>query len=446
MGLDATTLGILLFLVPLAGIGVWREARRRRAARKALARAESLGLHEPVSLHPVIDANLCVGCASCITACPEGDVLMLVEGRARLVNAAHCVGHGACKAACPQDAIELVFGTATRGVQIPEVGADYQTNVPGVYIAGELGGMGLVRNAISQGVQAVTHLAGTLDGLRDPGFVDVAIVGAGPAGIAAGLACRERGLRYVLFDQDGLGGSVSQYPRRKLVMTAPAELPGFGTMKFREVSKEDLLAFWKRVVRDTQLEIRAPERVTDIRHVDGGFEVATDRGTTRARRVVLAVGRRGTPRKLGVPGEDLDKVAYRLLEPEAWAGRDVLVVGGGNSAVEAAVALAEEGAVTTLSYRSAKFNRIAPDNEARLAAAWKRPGFEVLLESNVRRIEPQRVVLDTQDGERVLANDQVFVLIGGELPTAFLERIGVHMQWHHGERPAKKRTASGGRA
>jgi thioredoxin reductase (NADPH) len=434
VGFDLTALGIVASLAPLAIYSVRREMRRQQRARASLAQAKSLGLDEPVSLHPVIDPSRCVGCASCIEACPEGDVLLLVNGRARLVNAAHCVGHGLCKQACPSDAIALVFGTSRRGLQIPEVGGDYQTNVPGVYIAGELGGMGLIRNAISQGVQAVANLAPGLDGVGPPNFLDVAIVGAGPAGIAAALACRERDLRHVVFDQEGLGGSVSHYPRRKLVMTEPVQLPLVGKVHFREIGKEDLLAFWTDVVRKTRLDLRAPERVLEIRALEGGFRVRTDHGEVCARRVVLAIGRRGTPRQLDVPGESLPKVAYRLIEPERWQNQRVLVVGGGNSAVEAAVALAEAGARATLSYRGTAFARLAGANQQRLDAL-RGPRLEVVLESQVRSIEPTRVWLETPRGERPLDNDQVFVLIGGELPSEFLAKIGVQMRWHHGEQP-----------
>ena len=440
MGLDATTIGIIVSLAPLAAYSFRREMQRQRSVRAAVARARALGLDEPVSLHPIIDSNLCVGCGGCVTACPEGDILMLVDGRARLVHASHCVGHGACKTACPQGAIDLVFGTATRGVQIPQLDTDYQTNIPGLYVAGELGGMGLIRNAVSQGVQAVASLARGLgarsDAERsDPECVDVVIVGAGPAGIAAALACRARALRHVLLDQEGLGGSVNHYPRRKLVMSSPVELPLVGRMHFRAVGKEELLRFWTDVVRRARLELRAPERVTGICRLDGTgpFEIVTDRGRVRARRVVLAIGRRGNPRKLGVPGEESGKVAYRLIEPERWAGLRVLVVGGGNSAVEAAVALDEAGAATTLSYRGAQFNRVAPANQEKLESL--RGGrLQVVLESQVRSIETRRVILATPDGERALPNDQVFVLIGGEPPAQFLEKIGVHMRWHHGER------------
>jgi thioredoxin reductase/Pyruvate/2-oxoacid:ferredoxin oxidoreductase delta subunit len=400
-------------------------------------RAQKLGLDEPSSLHPVIDPLRCVGCAGCIEACPENDVLQLVDGRARLVNAAHCIGHGLCQTACPSDAIELVFGTEKRGVQLPEVKGDYQSNVPGIYIAGELGGMGLIRNAMNQGIQAVSAIHRQLAAFDHRGSAaagidcDVAIVGAGPAGIAAALACQDRGLSHLVLDQDGLGGTVNHYPRRKLVMTAPIELPIVGRFHYREINKEELLQVWKRIVNQGRLRIQAPWRVVGIERDGEAFHLLADGGSLRARRVLLAIGRRGSPRKLGVPGEDTSKVAYRLMEPEPFADQDVLVVGGGNSAVEMAMSLAEAGARTTLSYRGKNFSRVAPENQERMGLAAK-SGLDVVLESQVRRIEKERVVLQTPQGEKTLTNAQVFVAIGGELPTQFLEKIGVAMHWHHG--------------
>lgn len=432
MGLDVTTIGTVAALAPVAVWSVRREMRRQRRARQALEEVRAKGLDEPASLHPVIDLSRCVGCGSCVAACPEAGVLQLVDGRAHLVHASHCVGHGLCKTACPQKAIELVFGTERRGVQVPELGGDYQTNVPGIYIAGELGGMGLIRNAILQGTQAVREIRRTLEPRRGGQDLDVAIVGAGPAGIAAALACREHGLSFALLDQDGLGGSVNHYPRQKLVMTSPAHLPIVGKFQFHEVRKEELLAFWNDVVRQTQLEIRAPERVIDVQRQGDGFRVTTDRGSLQARRVVLAIGRRGTPRKLGVPGEASSHVAYRLLEPEHSSGESVLVVGGGNSAIEAAVSLAEAGARTTLSYRSNAFGRVAPANVERLESM-RGDRLEVLLQSQVQRIDSGFVQLETASGARRLDIDRVFVLIGGELPSQFLEKIGVTMHTYHGE-------------
>ena len=444
MRLDITALTVIAVLVPIALLSWRRHARRLRRSHAALVEAQALGLDEPVSLHPIIDPALCMGCGGCVEACPERDVLALVGGRARLVNAAHCVGHGRCQKACPTDAIALVFGTAKRGMQIPEVAGDYQSNIPGLYIAGELGGMGLIRNAVTQGIYAASNAARDQAAMSGTWDTDVAIVGAGPAGLAAALACCERGVRHLVFDQEGLGGSVNHYPRRKLVMTTPVDLPVVGRVPFAEVSKEQLLAFWTDVVGKANLSLRAPERVTGVERHGAGFRIVTDHGAITAKRVILAIGRRGTPRKLGVPGEAGSMVAYRLLEPERWTGRSVVVVGGGNSAVEAAVALAQAGARICLSYRGAAFARLTPANQQQLAAMTG-SDLEVILESQLTSILPGRVGIATPHGERCVDAEQVFVLIGGELPSQFLDKIGVRMQWHHGERGSAAAPAIGGR-
>ncbi len=237
------------YLVALTmAYGLYLDARRRTAQRAADIKRSAIeaGLSEPLSLHPVIDAASCLGCGTCTLACPEGDVLGLIGGKADLIEPSHCIGHGACRAACPTDAIRLVFGSAERGVDLPVVGPDFQSNVPGIFIAGELGGMGLIRNAVTQGQQAVAAIA-SLPGLRHAGRLDLVIVGAGPAGISAALAAKQKGLSYCVIEQDDLGGTVFKYPRGKVVMTAPAMLPIVGQVNFREVSKEKLLAFWKDI-------------------------------------------------------------------------------------------------------------------------------------------------------------------------------------------------------
>jgi thioredoxin reductase/Pyruvate/2-oxoacid:ferredoxin oxidoreductase delta subunit len=434
MTMDWTTWSDVAALSAAAAIGVGMERRRQRGARVALDHARRAGDDEPPSLHPVIDPSRCVGCGSCVEACPEEGVLRVVDGRARLVNASHCVGHGRCKAACPTEAIELVFGTATRGIQVPVLGADLQSSVPGIYVAGELGGLGLIRNAVTQGVRAVEGLSAGLKPGSGNGTVDVAIVGSGPAGLAAALSCRERKLSHVVLDQDGIGGSVLHYPRRKLVMTSPVKLPLGNVMDFREVSKEQLVDFWNGLVSRASLQVRPGERVEAIERHDGLFRLRTARGEVSARRVVLATGRRGSPRKLGVPGEAEGKVAYRMIEPEQFSGQPTVVVGGGNSAVEAAVSLAEAGARPLLSYRGDAFSRVAPANRSKLDAL-RGTGLEVALRSNILRIEPRRVLLQTQTNQRWVGSEQLFVFIGGELPSAFLEKIGVAVTTYHGEPP-----------
>ena len=422
--------GILLALALLP----YAWMRRRRTARSLalLEESRSAGLTEPVSLHPVIDESRCLGCATCVAACPEQDVLGLVRGKAVLVNPSDCIGHGACREACPTHAITLVLGSETRGVDIPLLGADFQTNVPGLFVAGELGGMGLIRNAIEQGRQAIDALR-RLPGMGSGDGLDVVIVGAGPAGFSATLAAREHGLRALTLEQDTLGGTVAHYPRGKIVMTRPAELPLHGRMQLRETSKESLIAFFREVEKRHRIEIRYGERVEAIRPVAGGFEVDTPKGRHAARAVLLAIGRRGTPRRLGVPGEERSKVVYRLIEPEQYRGRAVLVVGGGDSALEAALALAEvPDAVVTLSYRGNAFTRAKPKNRARVAAAAEKKRLQLLLESELKEIGADRVRLETREGPRELANDAVLVCAGGVLPTAFLQQIGVAIETKHG--------------
>ena len=426
---------ILVYLLPAAFLIFFYVMRRYLQTRKALRvrnAALEAGLIEPASLHPVIDPAICLGCATCVGACPEGDILGLIHGKAVLVEPTHCIGHGACAKACPTEAITLVFGTATRGVDIPAVGPDFQTNVPGIYIAGELGGMGLIRNAITQGCQAMDHIKTKL--LPDhSGMLDVIIVGAGPAGFAATLSAKQYGLRSLTLEQETLGGTVAHYPRGKLVMTKPVELPIIGKTRLKDPSKEKLLEFWQDVERRSGITIQYGERVLEIKTLSPGFEVVTDKGSYKTQAVLLAIGRRGTPRQLGVPGEDLNKVVYRLVDPQQYAHKRVLVVGGGDSALEAAAEIAEQlGTDVTLSYRSESFSRAKPRNRERIAHLEETGRLRVLMCSNVTEITNETVVI-TQKGQGLLLyNDAVIICVGGILPTAFLRNTGIEVETKFG--------------
>jgi thioredoxin reductase (NADPH) len=436
-----TALIWLIGLVLLA-LALIPSIRRRtgliRRGVEAKEKAEVYGLGEPVSLHPVIDPAKCAGCGACVRACPEGDVLALVGGQAVAVQPARCVGHGLCERSCPTDAITLVFGTARRGVELPRIQADYETNVPGLYIVGELGGMGLVRNAFEQGRQCLESLAKKAKGEGPPrdGRLDVLIVGGGPAGLSAAANAKRHGLRAVVLEkEESAGGAVRSYPRKKLVLTRPFEIPGYGKLAFTEVAKEELMATWEDLVARVGIEVRGNSLVTAIQPEPGGFAVKTADGAEhRARRVVLAIGRRGVPRKLGVPGESGPNVYYSLLEPQHFAGRRALVVGGGDSAVEAAMMLADQpGTTVRLSYRKDALARVKAANQQRFEAAVAAGKVEPHWNTNPVEVRPDAVVLrDTEGTETTVPTDEVFVFIGGELPTAFLQSVGVALDTHFG--------------
>ena len=413
-----------------------RHAQRERAGLQELKSSTEAGLLEPPTLHPEINHTICIGCTNCVSACPEQGshaVLGMIRKKAHLVGPTNCIGHGACKVVCPVNAITLVFGTSRRGVDIPLVNPDFQTNVPGMFIAGELGGMGLIRNAVEQGKQAMQSIHKLVQSPHKNEF-DVLIIGAGPAGLAATLAAKEAGLNYVTVEQEELGGTVAHFPRRKLVMTQPADLPIVGKMRLKEVQKETLIEFWQGVEKDTGIAINYRERVESIDAAPtGGYAVKTSRRVYNARAVLLAIGRRGTPRKLGVPGEEKDKVVYRVIDPEQYRNMNVLVVGGGDSALEAATSIAAEpGTTVTLSYRSAAFSRAKPKNRELTEEMSARGRLRVMFESNVKRIDDGFVEIAVGETLEKLDNDAVIVSAGGILPSAFLKTIGIHVETNWG--------------
>jgi len=305
--------------------------------------------------------------------------------------------------------------------------------VPGIYIAGELGGMGLIKNAIEQGRQAMENIVKRHGGKGGGDILDVFIVGAGPAGFAASLGAMEAKLRYVTVEQESLGGTVFHFPRGKIVMTAQATLPIYGVVKITETTKEKLLEFWRKVEKDTGVRINYRKRVESMEESEHGFLVKTSKGEYEAKSVLLTIGRRGTPRKLGVPGEDLSKVVYRLIDPEQYRGQKVLVVGGGDSALEAATSIAaEEATEVTLSYRSAAFSRAKEKNRQKVKEAEAEGRLRVLMKSNLKVIEDKSIQMDYDGKPLEMENDAVIISAGGILPTAFLKRAGISVETKFG--------------
>ena len=429
---------VAIYAAPLLATMLWylrRHYRFERKSQEVRHEATEAGLLEPASLHPKIDLTRCLGCGACVRACPEypqHTVLGLIDNKANLVAPTECIGHGACKAACPVDAITLVFGTETRGIDLPVLNPNFESNVPGVFISGELGGMGLIRNALTQGVQAVQAIAKRGNSDRSK-RLDILIVGAGPSGMAAALTAKSLNLSYRCVEQDSLGGCVYQYPRGKLVMTAPVELPLVGQFHFRQTSKEALLAVWTEIMQQQQLRIQTEERVQAVEKDGDGFIVRTTKAAYRTANVLLAIGRRGTPRKLAVPGEDLPKVVYRLIDPDQYSGQTVLVVGGGDSALEAAASVAEVGNTqVTLSYRGEAFGRAKPKNRQRVAAAADRGNLKLLLASKVSHIRDDLVILEQGGNQLEIRNTAVIVSAGGVLPNEFLNKVGIRVETKYG--------------
>jgi thioredoxin reductase/Pyruvate/2-oxoacid:ferredoxin oxidoreductase delta subunit len=424
---------VAIFCLIVVMIYLRKLRRESRINKEKILKAKEEGLFEPVSLHPVINHN-CIKSGACIDACPEHDVLGIVDGRATTINASRCVGHGACFHACPTQAISLVIGTEKRGVEIPHVNQNFESNVPGIYIAGELGGMGLIKNSVEQGRQATENIVKAV-GKNHSAEYDLLIVGAGPAGISASLTAKKHNLKFIVLEQDTLGGTVFTFPRSKIVMTSPMDLPLHGKIKLFETSKTELIQLWKGVLAKNNISIKEKAKVESIVGENGHFKVSTLSGETySSKTVLLSIGRRGTPRKLNVPGEELEKVAYRLLEPENITGKNILVVGGGDSAIESALLLSSNNKVT-LSYRSDSFSRLKPMNSSRINEAIEHELVSVKFNSNVVLIDKEEVTLSV--GESIenikLKNDLVYIFAGGELPTQFLEKTGIHITKRFGE-------------
>lgn len=437
-----------VFVAPLVALVITIAALLRRRIElasyehslAARVTAKQRGSHRARLQHPKVDLAQCIGCGACVRACPEDGVLALAYGQAVVVHGARCVGHGLCASVCPTAAIALTLGDLSGRRDLPAIDPTLEAiGVPGLFLAGEITGFALVRTAVEHGAlvgrEVAARRVATPGG--DADVLDLLVVGLGPAGIACMLAAKERGLRCVGIDQAAeIGGTVAAYPRKKLVMTQPMELPMHGRLGQLEYTKEELVELWQSLARDYGLEVHTGTVLQSLqRQADGTFVVTTSRGVQRARHVCLAVGRRGSPQQLGVPGEAQAKVAYALLDAESYHDRAVLVVGGGDSAVEAALALAEQpGNQVTLSYRRSAFSRLKTRNEERITAALAERRLRVLFGSQVKAIRADAVELECTDvgagGTATatmleLPNDEVFIFAGGTPPFPLLEAAGV---------------------
>ena len=403
-----------------------REEEARQAAEKGKIFSEG-----PKAQHPHIDTTYCIGCQTCTTVCPEGDVLAMLGGKAVIVNGYKCIGHSLCAEACPVGAITMVMASPSMSADMPRLTPEYETSIQNLFIVGELGGLALIKNAVSQGRDCVDTIVNRIRSAtanaNPSGVYDVLIVGAGPAGISASLRAIENKLNYITIERDEVGGTVAKYPRQKLVMTSPVEFPMYGKFKKTELSKENLLAFWDMILNRADFNVCTGAKVEDIKKgEDGVFSVATATNSYHTRAVVLALGRAGEPRKLGVKGEELPKVMYRLLEADHYVNKNILVVGGGDSAIEAAMGLANQsGNKVTLSYRQERFSRIKERNSKRIEDCIRSGKVKVLFKSSPVEFKPDTVILSVDGSTQEIPNDFVWIFAGGTPPNDFLKKIGI---------------------
>jgi len=401
----------------------------RRAQRRGLKlkkESQELGANRPIAQFPQIDEYKCIGCGACIQACPEGGVLGLAMGKAVLINGLKCVGHGLCAEACPVAGITIGLGNIKERDDIPLLTEKSETSIPGIYIAGELSGLALIKNAVQQGARVIDYIKAGSQPASSGSIPDVAIIGAGPAGMSAALRAIEKKLTYVMIDQQTAGGTILQYPRKKVVMTQPVEIPLYGRLTKKEYTKEELLDIWQETQDKFKMQVVTNHKLQNIIRINGYFQIQTDKTNFEAKNVILALGRRGTPRKLGVPGEDRPKVFYKLLDAESYSNEHLLVVGGGDSAVEAAMGLARQpGNTVTISYRKNKFFRLKTRNEERINKLIRDGKIRVVFDSTVLEIGEQEVKLNLHDGENTILNDYVFIFAGGEPPFKLLQDIGI---------------------
>lgn len=395
--------------------------KNARAISAQIDEAKKSGKSKPFSRHPQFNVNACIGIGICTRVCPEGDVLGLVKGKVAIVKGASCIGIGECARECPVEAISIGMGDISTREDIPQLSKNLETNIPGIFIAGELGGISLVKNAIAQGRQAVDAIIN--QSIKN---THVMIVGSGPAGMSAVLRCVEKSIPYTIIDQTSAGGTILQYPRKKMTLVQNVELPLYGILDKGIYSKEELLEIWKKVRKQFSIEVKESFKLESIDIQDGGFLSKTINGEFESTHVILALGRRGTPRKLGIQGEGKSKVSYKLIDASSYQNKKILIVGGGDSAVEAAIGMAHQyGNEVIISYRKENFFRLKSRNEKQIDELINKGNVKVHFSSNLINIEDDSVILKQDQNEMKIDNDYVFIFAGGIPPYALMKDIGI---------------------
>ncbi len=325
--------------------------------------------------------------------------------------------------------VQPILDSPNADTRRPVIDGNFESNIPGLYVIGDLGGAPVVKLALAQGARTADHIASKPDATGASGDrFDLVVVGAGAAGLSAALGAQAHGLRVVVIEKNKIANTIEDFPEGKWIYAEPETVPAEGKLWLEGASKEDLLARWRQAVESALLDVRTGEGLAGLKKIKGEFEVTTTKAIYHSTRVVLATGQRGNARELHVPGEDRDTVFHRLYSPKHYAGEDILVVGGGNSAVEAAVALAGQNRVI-LSYRGPEFTRVFKDNRRKLRAATEAGRIRVIFKSQVKRFDNGMCSLEVEGaGATPVKFDHAFVLIGADPPAEFLRSLGLRLE------------------
>ena len=333
-----------------------------------------------------------------------------------------------------QRSLEGIFETANGAARRPDLNKHRESSIPGLYVIGDLAGAPVIKLAMEQGVEVIEHIARKIrPGLGGGNVYDVIVIGAGAAGLNAALAANDKGLRCLVVEKSKIANTIEDFPEGKWIYAEPDDTPPKGKLWLDGATKETLIERWRQIISDHELEVRAGDGLKSIRRQsDGSFTLDTEQGKQyQAQRIVLATGQRGNPRRLGVPGEEQERVYHRLFSPKLYHDEQILVVGGGNTAAEAALTLSERNQVT-LSYRGDQLYRLFKDNERQLQEATAAQRIRTIFHSNVTEFgEGEANLKIEKDGKTTnekVSYDHAFVLAGSEFPGKFLKSLGLRLE------------------